>query len=111
MLQVFSKKRFKNYLHRLFFDRFFVSYSPIIKKPLPISQPFFGLAGKRVFRFAGFRVYPQEGKKFCWFAGKRSCGFARKRVCRFTVLQLNGLAGFFYFLLPKYNFNAAVTTS
>jgi len=24
MLQVFSKKRFKNYLHRLFFDRFFV---------------------------------------------------------------------------------------
>jgi hypothetical protein len=76
MLLMSSQKRLMNNLFRLFFDRFFISYSTIIKSILSLCQPFCGLAG---FPSRGF-----AGKTFCGFAVLRFYQQTSKRVCSFA---------------------------
>jgi hypothetical protein len=86
MLQVFSKKRFKNYLHRLFFDRFFV-YTPLLLRSLyPLVNPFSGLrasgfSGLQAFGFTLLRVKSFSGLRASGLADKSAKGFAGLQFC------------------------------
>jgi hypothetical protein len=74
MLLMSSQKRLMNNLFRLFFDRFFISYSTIIKSLLSLCQPFCRFAGLRVFLLAGLRAKHFAVLRFCPQTGLQFCG-------------------------------------